>query len=63
MKRITLEELNPEIQHKVTIEMDAVTIDEVLNGVYNVIIAFGFHPDSVKRGIIELAEDLDNTNE
>ena len=59
MIKIILEELDKEIQHKVEIEAQAVDIHEFLDEIRKALIAYGFHPNSIKRGILELAEDYE----
>ena len=45
--------------NSVEISTDAETITEVMCEIYNVLIAFGFRPDTVKAGFIEKAEELE----
>ena len=63
MLKIILEETNKALPHKVEIETMAVEIGVVLEEIRLALIAYGFHPDSVKNGILELAEDYDISNE
>jgi len=63
MIRIILEETNEAIQHKVEIETMAVEIGAVLEEIRLALIAYGFHPNSIKEAILELAEDYDISNE
>ena len=57
MIRIILEETNEAIQHKVEIETMAVEIGAVLEEIKLALIAYGFHPDSIKNGILDLAKE------
>ena len=54
--RITIQDKD----RKAEVECEAVTIHEVIDEVCNLLLAWGFHPDSVKNGIIEKAEEYEN---
>lgn len=49
--------------HKVIMETDATTAYEVLFEVKNLLVAFGYHPDSVNDALDELNEEINGSNE
>lgn len=51
-----------EQRKKITIETNEETIDEILAIIRDGLIAYGFHPNIVKEGILGLVEDYELEN-
>jgi len=50
-------------ERRAEVETNAVSIDEVMDELCNLLLAWGFHPDSVKQGIFGKAEDYETEKE
>ena len=61
--KIILEQNDLEIAKKrIEIETDAEVIHDVMKEIRGALIAYGFHPNTVKDGILSLAEEYKNDN-
>jgi len=63
MKIILEYEGNGELRRRVQIDTDAESIHNVMNEIENALIAYGFHPDTVKDGFLGKAEQIENNKE
>ena len=59
MKIILDNEQENEYECKVTLETGSVDIHEVLSDVCNGLLAMGFHPETIKEGILVKAEEYE----
>lgn len=59
--KITIEDINPdEFSNKTTIEEDSVDIHDVIDMLARALLAYGFHPESVRDGFYAKVDEYEN---